>query len=333
MGPRFLAACVLATALLAPLGARAVGVDPDAATPVQREQAQARFGRGRDLYAAKKFREALAEFQGSHDIVSSPNARLYVAHCHRELGELVLAYEEFGRAATEAKEHAVGDPRYVKTAEAAQRERDAIAPKLGFVTLTVANVTPESKLKIAGEEIQRAAWSEAAPVLPGTTEIVLETPDRPPARVSVTVAPGERKEVTIDAGPAPAPKAEETAPAPPPPVEESHPSSGLRTAAYVAGGVGVVGFAAFTIFGLKAKSTFNGLQSECPNGHCATDRSSEVSSGKSQQTLANVGLAVGAVGVVAGVTLFLISGHGGKTDAPSAALVVGPSWVGARGAF
>ena len=58
----------------------------------------------------------------------------------------VAAYEEFGRAATEAKEHAAGDPRYAKTAEAAERERDALAPKLGFVTVTVQNSTPETKL-------------------------------------------------------------------------------------------------------------------------------------------------------------------------------------------
>jgi hypothetical protein len=332
MSSRLLAACTLAIALLAPLTARASGVDPDAATPVQREQAQSRFARGRTLYDQKKFREALAEFEGSHEIVASPNARLYVAHCRRELGDLVVAYEEFGRAATEAKEHAAGDPRYLKTAEAAQRERDALAPKLGFLTLTVQNTTPDSKLTIAGEEIQRAAWSEAAPVKPGSTEVVLTTPDRPPVRTTVQVAAGEKKRVTLDAGPPPPPKPEPVA-APAPPPEEHHGSSGARTAAYVAGGVGVVGLAVFTVFGLKAKSTYSTLQNEC-GAHCTTDHSSEISSGKSAQTLANVGLAVGVVGVAAGVTLFVIGGSGGaKSDAPTAALSVGPSWIGARGSF
>ena len=184
MRAHFLAACIIATALTAPLAARASGVDPDAATPVQREQAQARFGRGRQLFLEKKFGEALVEFQGSHDIVASPNARLYIAHCRRELGELVAAYEEFGRAATEARERTPGDPRYAKTAEAAARERDAIAPRLGFLTLTVENATPETKLTIAGEEIKSAAWGETAPVLPGAPEIVAETPNRPAARAA-----------------------------------------------------------------------------------------------------------------------------------------------------
>jgi hypothetical protein len=334
MRPRILAACVLATALLAPVAARASGVDPDAATPVQREQAQARFGRARQLFVEKKFKDALGEFQGSHDIVASPNARLYIAHCHRELGELVAAYEEFGRAATEAREHATGDPRYTKTAESAERERDALAPKLGFLTLTVVNATPETKLTVAGEEIKSAAWAEAAPVRPGTTELVAETPGRPPAHQSVTVAAGEKKHIDIDAGTAPPPPAPAPAIAPPPP-PEGNPRQGLRSASFVAAGVGVAGLATFAVFGLMAKSTYDTLASEC-HGPCTTDHGDQVSSGKTQQTVANIGLVVGAVGAAAGVTLFVL-GRPPKAEkspeAPSAALSAGPGWLGVRGSF
>jgi hypothetical protein len=333
MRPHVLAACFVATVLLVPLSARvahASGVDPDAATPVQREQAQARFGRGRQLFVQRKFKEALVEFQGSHDIVSSPNARLYIAHCHRELGELVAAYEEFGRAATEAREHAIGDPRYTKTAEGAEKERDAIAPKLGFVTFTVANGTPETKLTIAGEEIKSAAWGEAAPVLPGTTEIVAETPGRPAAHVSVTVAAAEKKHVDIDAGTAPPPPEPVAAPTPPPP--EGNPRQGLRTASFVAAGVGVAGLATFGVFGLMAKSTYDSLESEC-HGACTTNHSDQVSSGKTQQTVADLALAVGIVGAVTGVTLFVLSRPPKSSDAPSAAILGGPGWIGVRGSF
>ena len=330
MRASFLAACVVVTALLAPVAARASGVDPDAATPVQREQAQARFERGRLLFVDKKYQEALAEFIGSHDIVSSPNARLYMAHCHRELGALVAAYEEFGRAATEAKEHAIGDPRYAKTAESAARERDALAPKLGFVTITVTHAAPETKLTIAGEEIKSAAWAEAAPVLPGTAEILAETPGRPPARARVTVAAGEHKTATIDAGLAPPPPPEPAmAPAP---VVELEPSHAPRTAAYVAGGVGVAGLATFAVFGLMAKSTYDSLQSEC-HGPCSTDHGDQISSGKMKQTVADVALVVGAVGAAAAVTLFVLSRPSTSHDAPNAALVAEPTWLGVRGTF
>ena len=330
MRAHFLAACVFASVLALPLAAYASGVDPDAATPVQREQAQARFGRGRQLFVDKKFKEALAEFEGSHDIVASPNARLYIAHCRRELGDLVAAYEEFGRAATEAKEHAAGDPRYAKTAEAAERERDALAPKLGFVTVTVQNSTPETKLTIAGEEIKSAAWSEAAPVLPGTSDIVAETPGRPAVHASVTLAAGEKKQANIDVGPAPPPP--EPVQAAAPRHEETNPRQGLRTVSFVAGGVGVVGLATFAVFGALATLTYNNLENEC-HGPCTTDHSDQVSSGKTQQTVADIALGVGIVGAAAAVTLFVLSRPPPKSDAPSATVSMGPAWLGVRGTF
>ncbi len=330
MPRRLLLACLLSTAMLASPSARASGVDPHSATPVQREQAQARFVRARQLFVARKFKEALPEFEGSHDIVASPNARLYIAHCHRELGDLVGAYEEFGRAATEAQEHAAGDPRYTKTAESAERERSALAPKLGFVTVTVANASPDTRLTIAKEEIKGAAWSEAAPVLPGTTEVVVETPGRPPARASVTVAAGEKKQIAIDAGrPPPPPEEPAAAPAVPP---EGNPHQALRTASFVVGGVGVVGLATFAVFGLMAKSTYDDLQSEC-HGPCTTDHDDQVSAGKTQQTVANVALVVGAVGAAAGVTLFVLGRPPTRTETPTAAVLGGPGWLGVRGAF
>ena len=62
-------------------------------------------------------------------------------------------------------------------------------------------------------------------------------------------------------------------------------------------------------------------------------------SGSTQQTLANVGLIVGAVGVTAGVTMLVIglsSDDGGTESAstqPSTSLAVGPGFTGLRGRF
>src|SRR5437899_2641957 len=145
-----LTASAFACALFASPIARATGVDPSVATPVQREQAQQRFNRGKQLYTKREFAKALAEFEGSHDIVASPNARLFVARCHRELGDLVKAYVELGRVAAEAHEFEHEDPRYAKTAESANAERDELAPKLGFVLVTVEHPTDATKLTVGG---------------------------------------------------------------------------------------------------------------------------------------------------------------------------------------
>ena len=66
-------------ALLASSIAWADPVAPGQATAVQREQANARFLRGKQLFSDKSYDAALVEFRASADIVASPNARLYIA--------------------------------------------------------------------------------------------------------------------------------------------------------------------------------------------------------------------------------------------------------------
>ena len=114
-------------------------------------------------------------------------------------------------------------------------------------------------------------------------------------------------------------------PAPPPP--EGHRPSPLRLGAYAAGGVGVVGLAVFTIGGLAAHSTYNDLGSACHDGPCPADKQGEISSGKTQQTIANVGLVFGVAGVAAGATLFVLSLPKGAATS-SASLVASPGWIG-----
>ena len=103
------AALLLLASLSAMRAAHAAAADPVNATPVQREQAQARFMRGKLFFDAKKYSEALTEFRASLDIVASPNTRLALARCFREMGKLVEAYVELGRASVEGKELAGHD--------------------------------------------------------------------------------------------------------------------------------------------------------------------------------------------------------------------------------
>jgi hypothetical protein len=323
---------IAALGVLAP-DARADGVAPVAATAVQREQAQAKFKRGRDLLVKKQYAEALAEFRASHDIVSSPNARLEIARCLREMGKLVAAYAEFGRTAIEAKEMLAQDSRYQGAYDSATTERAEIEPKLGFVTLTIPNATDQTTVAIDGEEIRRAAWSEPAPVAPSNSEIVVTTPGHTPVKRTVALAAGQKEALSIDALSG---DATDAAPAAAPAPEASA-SSGpsLRTWAYVAGGVGAAGLLTFTIGGLMARSTYDDLNNSCHGGPCTADKNGEISSGKTQQTIANVGLAVGIIGVAAGVTLFVLSmpksSEPAAAPAPTTAVVVGPGWAGLRG--
>jgi hypothetical protein len=325
-----LSVAVVAVTLASPC--LAGGVLPEAATPVQREQAQARFIRGRDLLTKQQYDQALAEFRASHDIVASPNTRLEIARCLRGMGKLVSAYAELGRAAVEAKEQLPQDNRYQRAYDSAVAERAEIAPKLGFVSLTIQNATDDTKVTVGGEEIQRAAWTEPAPVAPSATDVVVATPGHEAVVKSITLTAGQKMALTIDASSgAPVGDASAT-PAPPVDASASSAHSSLRTWAYVAGGVGVAGFAVAGILGAMAQSTYNDLNGACHSGPCPPDKSGEISSGKTQETVSNVGLVVGILGVAAGATLFVVS-LPRSAAAPSSAMVLGPGWAGVRGTF
>jgi hypothetical protein len=321
-----LAAIALATAS----PALADGVLPAEASPVQREQAQSRFVRGKELLNKQSYDEALAEFRASHDIVASPNTRLEIARCLLAKGKLVAAYAEFGRTSIEAKELIAEDKRYQLALDSATAERAELQPKLGFVALTIQNPADATRVTVGGEEIRRAAWAEPAPAMAGTTAVVVITPGHAEVTRTVTLTAGASTALTIDAQSGAAEGAASVAPAEPAPVE-SHPHRvPLRTWAYVSGGVGVAGIAAFALFGALAHSTYDDLQTACGSVPCPPSKADEISSGRTKQTIANVGLAVGIVGIAAGTTLFVLSLKNGASS-PSAALMVSPSWIGIGG--
>ena len=318
----------------------AAGVDPGAATAVQREQAQARFSRGKTLYESGKFDEAADEFKASNEIVASPNTRLYYARALREGGHTVQAYVELGRTAVEAREHAKEDGRYEKAAETADAERNALKPKLGFVMVHVDHANDDTKLTVGGEDIRRAGWNEPAPVLPGNTEVVVETPGSAPVRQSVSVAQGKTQEVNIDAmenGPLPA--ASSTSSAASADANASASTGGfdrtkLRPYAYIAGGVGAVGLVTFVVSGLLANGTYSDLQNKCGTSPCPPSDASEISRGKTEQTIANVGLVFGILGAGVGVTLYVLSiPKSNGTTAATISPVLSPSWAGVKGSF
>ncbi len=147
----------------------------------------------------KNHEEALAEFRASHDIVASPNTRLEIARCLETMGRLVEAYAELGRTAVEAKEMKAEDKRYERAYDAAVTERALLKPKLGFVSLTIENPSEDTRVIVGGEEIRPAAWAEPAPVLAGTTTIVVRTPGHAPVERSVALAAGASTALALDA--------------------------------------------------------------------------------------------------------------------------------------
>ena len=330
------AAAALAISLsLVATPALASGVSPSQATPVQREQAQSRFVKGKEKFAKGDHEGALAELTASLDIVASPNTRLYVARCLRDMNRIVAAYAELGRTEVEAKELAREDPRYEKTGQAAREERIQLEPKLGFVNIDIAHAEPTTTLKVAGDEVRRGGWNEPIPVLPGTSEILVETPGRAPVRKSVTLAATEKQSLAIDVADGAVTTSDGgAATATVAPTNVATSSSGLRSAAYVAGGAAIVGLGMFAFFGLKANGTYSDLDSACGGAACPPGHEADIGEGRANQTAANIGLGVFAVGAVAAVTLWLLGAPSKPASTGTTARgPTGPSFSGLRGTF
>ncbi len=344
------ALCALSGALLAGGAAHAAPVLPGDATPDQKKQATDHFAAGKQAIESKNWERAAMELRASLDVIDSPNARLELARTLRDSDKLGEAWVEYGRVIETATKLAASESRYAKTADAATNERSDIEPKLAFVTVTVANPPENAALKVGGRVIPHEQWSGPIVAPAGAVDVVIaDASGNELARQTVSATVGQKIPVALDAtAPATAPgggkasagTGDDDTPggaAEPKPAADTPPPSNrtkLRPFAYVAGGVGVAGLATFAIAGLLSNSTYSDLQSKCPSskGGCPPGNAGEISSGQTQQTIANVGLVVGLVGVAAGATLFVLS-MPPKSPVANAALVVAPGYFGVKGSL
>lgn len=310
--------------------------------------ATAAFKKGQALFNQRKFGLALAEFQKSYDTVNSPNSLLFIARCQAETGQLKDAYRTFNRVVVEADARVAAEPKYAPTRDSATAERDELTKKLALITVNVANADDSTRVTLAGGPLPSDEWGKPQPMDPGATEVVLEQGSNPPVRKPVSLEVGRSEVVELDALAAAAPMPPPTAP-PPPQEESSGGMSPLVPVGIGVAGVGVVGMVIFAIAGSGANSTYSDLEALCGGERSCpeSDRAEAVElqdSGRGQQTLANVGLVVGAVGLAAGATLLVIGLSSGdepsetasaapSMPAPSTQLAISPGWTGVRGSF
>lgn len=111
--------------------------------------------------------------------------------------------------------------------------------------------------------------------------------------------------------------------------------SGLRTAGYIAGGVGLVGLALFALAGLGAKSAYDKLDSDCGNLRCTDEgHRSDIEGGRMLQTTANIGLAAGFAGLGVGATLLVLGSRSSvEKTGPAASVSANGGMVTYGGAF
>ncbi len=332
---RWLFASALVLSLFAARLAAAAGVPVDKASKDQLKAAQRTFEAADVLFDAKRYGEAITAYRASYEIVASPNSRLMIGRSLVALGRLDEAYAELLGAVDDAKAAAAADEKYQSTLQAAQTELTNLEAKVGHLEIALGAGLEGAKVSVGSRALAPSDLVGPIVVAPGKLTVTATTSDGRSTRREVEVAPGAsaKVELTLERTPsaavAPPPQAAPVTPSAR--ASTSEPSS-LRPLAYVAGGVGVAGLATFTVFALMNKSKYDDLQANCPGGHCGPSRQSDIDAGRRDQTIANIGLVVGVVGLGAGTTLFLLSTPS-KEHGPEVGVRVGPGFAALTGSF
>jgi hypothetical protein len=320
---RWLAALLSGSLLLAPAAlARAQSAD-EATRDKARQLAQEAL----DLFDGGKFAQALDRFNAADALVHVPTMQLMAARSLVKLGRLVEALERYDTASRATVDDGASDALRTAVADAT-RERDALAPRLAAVVLSL-DLTPGSTVKaevtfdgrpvpleLLGQKRSVDPGSHTIEAVQGTVRksstIVLKEGESVPLRLDLRADPPRVEPPRVEgprAGPGPQ-------------------SSPLRAVGFVTAGAGLVGLAAGAVVGglaIAKKGELDSGEKGCPEGHCGPMRVNEVGAYNDLRTLSGAALVAGGVALAGGAALILFAP---KARSPKTSLRLAP-WIGA----
>lgn len=338
-----LAIAIVSAATTSSSAARADGASPTAAAKAKAKQA---FERGEEQYKNGHFSEAAAAYEESYAAVHDPKALLMLARVQRDDGELLKARTTCEKAREAAESTELPSQATRAMLDEIENELRAIDDVLGFVTIVLSHAPTGTRVTLDDTDVT-TEMGQPIRAEPGPLVVTAIAPSGTERTENAMVKAGQTSTVTLSfpwsAQPHPAlavaPRDEGR---PTPPREKKNerspaePSDTQRTLTWVAGGVGVAGVATFVVFGMMSGSKYEELDGACPEGHCDPGLESDRNSGKTFQTVANVGLVVGAVGLGTAITLFAIGSAPGAAHgkrATTGKLELGLGRVAFSGSF
>jgi hypothetical protein len=325
LGCRFV---VLAVLMVVPL--------PAFAEPSDKGGAEALFDQARKLMDAKRYAEACEKFAASHRLDPAVGTLLNLGECNERQDHLASAWVYYREAQALAQSRADGEREKYARDHAAGLE-----PKLAKLTIVAKNAPAGLEVKRDGGIVRLAALGTAMPIDVGRHTIEALAPGRKRWRTRVEV-PRDGASVSVEV---PALEAEdsplpESAAAVPPPADEPAPTgekplkpsareNGLgfqRTAALIAGGVGVVSLAFGGFFVARAWSNWQDARPHCTRENVCDDRGFDLGqTARSQGDVATAAFAVGGLAVAIGAVLWLTA-----PSAPAGRVAFGVATMGTR---
>lgn len=264
--------------------------------------AEALFQEGKRLMAEKRYAEACPKLEESQRADPGGGTLLAIAACHEEEGKLAAAWAEYGAAAAVARRDGRKDRLQI-----AERRAAAIEPRLGRLSVHVADEAARVTITRDDVEVPTAAWGTPIPVDPGEHVVRASAPGRSPWTMKLSVGEGELRTLTVPplaALPAPAgassPRVGGDAHPDEPRAEDG---ATRRTVGYVLAGVGAIGAGVGAYFGVNALDAAGVVRDRCPVTPCSDEGAVALNDrAKTWADVATVaipaGIAVAALGVV-----------------------------------
>lgn len=287
------------------------------------DEAKESFDKGKTLFEQKKYEDALPALQRATELTDSPNARLYVGRCLKELGRRAEAYEELRMAMSDAAKLADSDPKYAKTRDAAAAQVAILDREVGKVVVVVTEQRKGVVAKLAGRTLLGTELGVPRAVEPGAVVVQLEVDGKVVSEKTVDVGAGATVSVTLAPDGAAETKTGPTDPDPKtgPKTEPKTSGGGVRIAGFVVGGLGVGGLIGFGVAGGLALGKKGELDDACGDGACPDDSHQDtIDEGRTLSLAANVCLGVGAGLLTAGV--FMIAFGGPTEEEPPKAAII-----------
>lgn len=281
------------------------------------------FIQAKSLMESEQFQEACDKFEESQRLDPAVGTLLNLAHCHEKVGRFASAWTEYSEVVTVAARQ--GRPDRVTFAEERLKEIEGHLSKLTIVLPKSSDVEGLS-INLNGVKLGRAALGVPLPVDPGLAKIETDAPGRLPQTATISIEQGPSSQTfrvpTLRTIPVKKPG---TTP-------EEHADlllrKKLRTAGLVTGGIGALGLAAGTVFGVVALSKNERSFLEGCDGNICDPRGEKLrNQARGFGNASTASFVTGGALLAAGTTLFLLGREERKEHTekpPEVSLSAGP---------
>jgi hypothetical protein len=293
---------------------------------------------GDTAYAAGDYAKALESYRQADAIMGVPTTTLPLGRAYEGMGKLVEARDAYLRVIRFA---GASNNAFASASTEADERAQKLQTRIATLDITVSGAG-ESVVDIAidGEPVSAASVRKRS-VNPGEHTVSVTAVGYKSVSQTVTLGEGESKNMSLMLDKDP--NAVVTPPSPDEPKRPAEPSDegtsddgggGFPVWATVGFAVGAVGIGVGAATGILSLGKESDLADQCNDDkQCAPDAVSIQDDGILLANISNVGFIVGGLGIAFGVVALFTLDADDDSERAYVQPIVGPGWVGVRGAF